>query len=51
LRLVFLEEKNKDEICRQLNVGREYLRVLIHRAKERFRICYSERVAACGRRP
>ena len=37
LRLVFLEERDKDEICRTLHVDREYLRVLVHRAKSRFR--------------
>ena len=37
LRMIFLEEKDKDEVCRQLKVDREYLRVLIHRAKESFR--------------
>lgn len=37
LRLVFLEERDKDEICRKFQVDREYLRVLVHRAKSRFR--------------
>lgn len=37
LRKVFLEEKDKDEVCRELNVDRDYLRVLLHRAKARFR--------------
>lgn len=37
LRAIFLEEKDKDEICREFGVDREYLRVLLHRAKERFR--------------
>jgi len=37
LRLVFLEERDKDEICTALHVDREYLRVLVHRAKSRFR--------------
>jgi len=37
LRSVFLEERDKDEICRELNVDREYLRVLLHRARARFR--------------
>lgn len=34
---IFLQEKDKDEICREFGVDREYLRVLLHRAKERFR--------------
>jgi RNA polymerase sigma-70 factor (ECF subfamily) len=29
---VFMDERDKDEICRQFNVSREYLRVLLHRA-------------------
>ncbi len=37
LRAIFLQEKDKDEICREFGVDREYLRVLLHRAKERFR--------------
>jgi RNA polymerase sigma-70 factor (ECF subfamily) len=37
LRMVFLEERDKDEVCREMGVDREYLRVLIHRAKSRFR--------------
>jgi len=40
LRALFLEEKDKDEICRELGVQRQYLRVLLHRAKERFRGTY-----------
>jgi RNA polymerase sigma-70 factor (ECF subfamily) len=34
---VFFEERNKEQICREMNVTSEYLRVLIHRAKARFR--------------
>ena len=37
LRLVFLEDKAKDEVCRLYNVDRNYLRVLLHRAKNRLR--------------
>lgn len=36
---LFFEERSKDEICRLLNVDRNYLRVLLHRAKNRFREC------------
>jgi RNA polymerase sigma-70 factor (ECF subfamily) len=42
LRAIFLEEKEKDEICREFGVGREYLRVLLHRAKERFRATFHQ---------
>jgi RNA polymerase sigma-70 factor (ECF subfamily) len=34
---VFLEERRKDDICAQMGVDRDYLRVLVHRAKEQFR--------------
>jgi RNA polymerase sigma-70 factor (ECF subfamily) len=34
---LFFEERDKDRICRDLNVDRAYLRVLLHRAKLRFR--------------
>jgi RNA polymerase sigma-70 factor (ECF subfamily) len=37
LRAIFLEDRDKDEICRVHGVDREYLRVLVHRAKDRFR--------------
>jgi RNA polymerase sigma-70 factor (ECF subfamily) len=37
MRAVFLEERDKDEVCREFGVGRDYLRVLLHRAKKRFR--------------
>jgi RNA polymerase sigma-70 factor (ECF subfamily) len=40
LRWLFFEEQDKDEVCRKLNVDREYLRVLVHRAKLRFRSGY-----------
>jgi RNA polymerase sigma-70 factor (ECF subfamily) len=37
LRAVFLEDGNKDEICQRYEVSRDYLRVLVHRAKLKFR--------------
>jgi RNA polymerase sigma-70 factor (ECF subfamily) len=36
LRAVFFEQRNKDEVCCELGVSREYLRVLLHRAKQQF---------------
>ncbi len=41
LRALFLEERDKDEICRAFSVDRNYLRVLLHRAKEKFRNEYA----------
>jgi len=37
LRMVFLEEGERSEICKRFKVDSGYLRVLLHRAKERFR--------------
>ena len=37
LRAVFLDENDKDEVCARFGVKRDYLRVLIHRAKEKLR--------------
>lgn len=51
LRWLFFEERDKDEICRELNVDRNYLRVLVHRAKAKFRERFLERVEAEGREP
>jgi RNA polymerase sigma-70 factor, ECF subfamily len=43
LRAFFLEEQDKDEICREFGVDRDYLRVLLHRAKQNFKTYYLER--------
>jgi RNA polymerase sigma-70 factor (ECF subfamily) len=40
LREIFLEEKDKDEVCRDFGVDRDYLRVLLHRAKQSFKSLY-----------
>jgi len=45
LRAVFLEEADKDEICRRFGVDRDYLRVRVHRAKERFRTLFQKDLA------
>ena len=37
LQLLYLEEKAAAEICRELHVDGDYLRVLVHRAKLRFK--------------
>jgi RNA polymerase sigma-70 factor, ECF subfamily len=42
IRWLFFEDRPKDDVCRELKIDRNYLRVLFHRAKERFR----ERFAA-----
>lgn len=37
LRAVFFEERDKDEVCAEMGVTRDYLRVLVHRAKSLLR--------------
>ncbi len=46
LRQIFLEERDKDDVCRDFGVDREYLRVLLHRAKQSFKSLYLKHVAA-----
>jgi RNA polymerase sigma-70 factor (ECF subfamily) len=46
LREIFLEERDKDDVCRDFGVDREYLRVLLHRAKLSFKSLYLKNVAA-----
>lgn len=43
---LYYEERDKDEICRQLRVDREYLRVLVHRAIGRLRTALAKTQAA-----
>src|SRR6266540_2548356 len=50
LRSVFLEERDKDEVCREFRVDRDYLSVLLHRAKQSFRTRYLENEAASQQR-
>ncbi len=44
LKAVFLDERDRDEVCRERGVDREYLRVLLHRAKQAFKAEYMKRV-------
>jgi RNA polymerase sigma-70 factor, ECF subfamily len=46
LREIFLEERDKDEVCRDFGVDRDYLRVLLHRAKQSFKALYLKNMAA-----
>jgi len=47
LRAIFFEERDKDEVCRAFGIDRGYLRVLLHRAKEKFKDSYlKDQVAA-----
>jgi len=46
LNAVFLEERDRDEVCREFGVDREYLRVLLFRAKQDFKTEYLKRIGA-----
>jgi RNA polymerase sigma-70 factor (ECF subfamily) len=48
LRAMFLEEKDKDEVCHELGVDRDYLRVLFYRAKDKFKEFYEKDRTAKG---
>jgi len=43
LAAIFLEEQERDRVCERLGVTRDYLRVLVHRAKQEFRTQYLSR--------
>jgi len=50
LRAVFFEQRDKNEVCMELGVSREYLRVLLHRAKQQFVAEYKQMDAAPKRK-
>lgn len=42
LQRIFLEENDKDLVCKEFSVSRDYLRVLLHRARTRLRTALSQ---------
>ena len=44
LRAIFIDERPKDEVCAEMRVDRDYLRVLLHRAKNQFRRLYLKKI-------
>jgi RNA polymerase sigma-70 factor (ECF subfamily) len=44
LKAVFLDERDRDEVCHEFGVDRDYLRVLLHRAKQEFKTEYVKRL-------
>lgn len=46
LREIFIEERDKDDVCKDFGVDRNYLRVLLHRAKQSFRSSYLQSMSA-----
>jgi DNA-directed RNA polymerase specialized sigma24 family protein len=43
LRAMFVDERSKDEVCREFDVDQDYLRVLLHRARERFQAAFTRK--------
>ena len=37
LRRIFLEEEDKDLVCKDMSISRDYLRLLLHRARQRLK--------------
>ncbi|HET8923094.1 MAG TPA: sigma-70 family RNA polymerase sigma factor [Candidatus Acidoferrum sp.] len=50
LRAIFLDDKDKDSVCKEFRVDRNYLRVLLHRAKDKFKSTYDQGQFGSGRR-
>jgi RNA polymerase sigma-70 factor, ECF subfamily len=48
LQALFLEEKSSTEVCHQFDVDGGYLRVLVHRAKQRFKKVYVRRAGGAS---
>jgi RNA polymerase sigma-70 factor (ECF subfamily) len=44
LKAVFIDERDRDEVCRDFGVDRDYLRVMLHRAKQEFKAAYVKRM-------
>jgi len=44
LQAVFIDERDRDQVCREFGVDRDYLRVLLHRAKLEFKTEYVKRM-------
>ena len=42
LKGVFLDGRDKDQICREMEIDRNHLRVRVHRALARFRACFQK---------
>ena len=52
LREVFLEDEigDRDQLCRRLGIERDYLRVLLHRAKKNFKSLYESMMAESAKK-
>ena len=43
LRRIFLQEDDPDDVCQEFDITREYLRVLLHRARSRLKTAVNQR--------
>lgn len=50
LRAIFFEDKEKDVVCSEFGVNRDYLRVLLLRAKDKFKVLYEKSQIGIARR-
>ena len=50
LRRYFLEEQDKDEICKEMGIDRDYLRVRLHRALNRIRTALQKQTSTFPKR-
>jgi RNA polymerase sigma-70 factor (ECF subfamily) len=46
LKAVFLDERDRDEVCREFKIDREYLRVMLFRARQEFKTEYLRHMGA-----
>ena len=46
LQSVLLDERDKDTVCAEMGLSRDYLRVLVHRAKQSFKSSFLKRLGA-----
>jgi RNA polymerase sigma-70 factor (ECF subfamily) len=46
LKAVFLDERDRDEVCEEFGVDRDYLRVMLHRAKQEFKSEYIKQMGS-----
>jgi RNA polymerase sigma-70 factor (ECF subfamily) len=44
IKALFFDERSNDDVCAEFRVDRGYLRVLVHRAKEKFREAWTPKV-------
>lgn len=49
LHAAFWEEKDRDQVCREFGVDRNYLRVLLHRAMQSFKSLYQKSAQPMGK--